>query len=203
MYKNFFLIILSVFFVIALMWKSPAVNTKSKRTLFECIHEENYDDATLKSLDHDFHIYYVKNAEQSCVNPNFPIIEISTPYQHNAWIQIIRMDSLNPRWGTFIDSSVGGENHYPLYSREISFFDSPLVAYSLITKPRKPWIAHAYAVTVDENKEIQEVIGGIEWGYKIDWFDFKPQMITPRALNQQDYEADLIIYLKQKNYSVE
>lgn len=168
----------------------PNINLTTNYSITECIYKFNYNRETLKSLDNHFTVTYVTNADNKCINPNFPIIEVKSQRKVNAWLQIIRTDSKYPQYQIFVDTI---DNLYPFYSKSEIFYDAPLWHYTVHNIPTFSWSANLYALSIQDNKIIS-CLGGINWGFNISKQSQHPQIknITPLSLDDWLIDKKLI-----------
>lgn len=152
----------------------------------------------LNSMMHDFDIHYVKNMPLKSHNPYFPGIHIVGNESCNAWLHVVRTDAkLLPEWRQFIDSWPKCHECYPFYTKSKHFLDAPLWRYHIFFKPLTWWVGHAYALHFDEDQKTITCLGGISWGYRLGWLWFKPTMILPTALTEQDWQTDWKVFEKE------
>ena len=180
-------------------WQCPGIishviptNVQEWRTMIH--HNPKCQHKILHSIDHAFDLFYVENiqcGDPYAFAPYFPAIEISTESNHDAWVQIVRTDSDNPNLKIFIDAH---PQNYPFYVKEQTFYDIPSWNYTFFTKPLKAWLAHTYAIELDEQYKTIKCIGGISWGFQFNLFSFQPTMILPTALTKDNWNIDWKIY---------
>jgi hypothetical protein len=172
--------------------KNPGVNLKyTVKDQHTCIYRGPHEQIQIGEFD----INYIENCPSDCINPNYPSIHITTSADHNAWLHVVRTDTIDPQTGqpnwTFIDSH---ESIYPFYTCGTDFYDAPCWNSSLLAKPLGYWKGHAYAVSVDYENSTIQFVGGIEWGFTWSTFGFSPTAIPPRVVTEQERLADWKIF---------
>ena len=152
-------------------------------------------------MNHDFVINYIENSGVDCINPYFPSIHITTKSEHNAWIQIVRTNCIDPEFQEFVDAADFRTypSIFPFYTKNQDFYDAPFWNYSLMRKPLTFWNAHVYAVMVDDATGIITPTGGIQWGFTFSYFRIMPKMIVPSALNPLNWEQDWTVFQSTLN----
>jgi hypothetical protein len=181
--------VLSISLFQCFTWQSPGTNSKGAY----CLHPENTEDQLQNTSPNlimntekgmVFKVKFIKNADQKCVNPHFPVIFINTDTPHDGWVHIVYTDSDNPKLKKFIDYDPESTKA-PFYSNLQHFYDAPLWTYSLLLKKPMFWKGHAFAVQVDRHNKTIKCIGGIEWGFKLHFAKLRPVAITPKLLNEK------------------
>ena len=179
----------------AFTWKSSEVNWSSKRSISNSIYDAKHHTCSLVSMGNECVVNYVEHVEKDCLNPDFRAIHITTRAQHNAWMQVVRTDTVISKWQVFIDTP--DKERYPEYERvapfynlEEDFYDAVSWNYTLFQKPLSFWRGHAYAVQVDRQEKTIKCVGGIAWGYELSYWRILPKCSVPYALIQQDWEKD-------------
>lgn len=153
-----------------------------KLSIHNCIYQNNHEQLL---LENNFAVSLLNNSPSNCINPNFPSIHITGTGEYNAWIHLVYTD--NEKYRTFIDSG----SFYPFYSIEQDFYDAPLWRYSYFSKPLSFWEGHAYAINVDYDKMTIKFIGGVSWGFKLDFWSLNPKTILPKTLTENEWENDI------------
>ncbi|PCJ23931.1 MAG: hypothetical protein COA94_07815 [Rickettsiales bacterium] len=138
-------------------------------------------------------IKFIANSARTCFNPSFPIIHIKTKSDHNAWIHIVRTDAAAEELRFFIDTD---KKFTPFYNFNEDFYDAPFWYYGIFNKPLSFWEGHAYAVKVDHDSKTITCMGGIKWGFKLQYFSLKPKMIDPISLSHEDWKKDWLFFSK-------
>lgn len=169
-------------------WESPAQNDNSQLGVADCI--DNGDKVEVRFSQ--FNVSYVENSSESCVNPYFPSIKISSTIQHNAWLHIVRTN--NKDWEVFIDT-VDKDKYpklYPFYTKidnpysqfksDNNFYDAPLWSYRL-WHDETIWIGNAYPIEIDDKAKVITFSQGISWGFKFGNFKLRPSIIHPKNIN--------------------
>ena len=175
--------------------KNKGVNNHPENNIKKCI-DLDKETLNVRSFGKDFTVNYVKNSPRHdlCISPNFPAIEIDSPKKANAWIQIVRSDTESQEYKIFIDRS---DLSSVFYSRGKTFYDAPYWFSSFFHKPLSIWKAHAYAVYVDERKNVISPLGGGSWGVTLRTFSFSPTAIIPFSLTKRDWKEDKKILEKE------
>lgn len=185
-------------------WRCPGVNNNYRLNYRECIYEDpSRKELKFTSCGSMFTINYVEHTLIKARNPTFPSIHIVTNDQCNAWLQIIYTDCppnkdwlfipINENLCYRIDTAPKDNDPnkvYPFYTLTNDLYDSPQWNFSFKQRDLSFWRAHAYAVSVNQEKKTISCIGGISWGYKLLPFHFKPKMILPQSLSIDDWKND-------------
>lgn len=175
------------------LWKSSEVNWNHTKKIHQSIYEDKHKKSfKLISMKNSFEVNLVQNSDNTCINPYFPSIHIQTDKDHTSWFHLVVTDSKNIELQKFID--VTQKENYPFYTLEKDFYDAPIWRYTLFSKPLSFWKGHAYAVKIDPNNRTIECIGGIQWGFTLSYFHFRPQIIIPSGLTIQHWEQDWLIF---------
>lgn len=164
---------------------SNKIKIPNQLNVVSCLEQYPNVSLVLKSIYQDISLDYIENSPLNCKNPYFPSIHIIAKDSHSGWIQIVHTDSKD--YGSFLDTI---PSIFPFYTREQNFYDAPMWNYSLFHKPLSTWTAHAYAVQIDDKNKRIICIGGIEWGFKLNYFNVYPQMIKPTTLSLENWNKD-------------
>ena len=174
------------------LWQSSDINWNRTKTIHQCIYEDKHKQSfKLISMQNFFEVNLVQNSDTSCINPYFPSIHIKTDCDHTAWFHIVVTNSEDIELQEFIDAQ---KESYPFYTLEKDFYDAPTWRYTLFSKPLSFWKGRAYAVKIDHNTKTIKCIGGIQWGFTLSYFHFRPQIIIPSGLTTQHWEQDWLIF---------
>ena len=156
------------------------------------IQDSIYKKDTLTINAHPFTINYRKNAPKNSINPKFPAIHITTSIPHSGWIHVVHTDAYDIHTKkynlTFIDA---GPDLFPLYSKETDFYDAPLWAFSLWSRPLTYWHGHAYPIQYNQHKKTIHLKDGISWGFTLPLFGLSPNALSPRLLTEDEKNTDL------------
>lgn len=172
---------------------NPVPNWTQKGSIDDCFLSSPHRVISLKSLGSDFSVRLIENASLDCANPNFPIIEITSGPDVNAWLQIVRTDSKNKKEKVFVDSC---DEIFPFYTLQEKFIDAPHWGSSFFKKYLSKWVGHAYAINLDKTKKELKVIGGVEWGFRLPYFSFGPKALQPRGLSIDSWNIDKVEFKK-------
>ena len=186
----FSLFIICIVIALLFRWRNPDMNPNNIACLQKCVYQNpKTKKIKLDSMSYTTEVTFIENSGIKCFNPFFPIIHIriNTNGQHNAWVHIVRTDSLDERLKIFVDTA---KEFKPFYNFEEDFYDAPHWRYGVFDKPLSFWEGHAYAVKVDHVTKTITCLGGIRWGFKLARFGLKPTMIPPSSLSLDDWELD-------------
>ncbi|XVN41061.1 MAG: hypothetical protein RCO49_10400 [Rickettsia endosymbiont of Argas persicus] len=82
--KTFFKLIGFISILFISQQQSAGINNEVVEDIGNCLYKSNYKTLELNSIEGDFNISYIPNAEKDCFNPSFPIIHIKLKQEHNA-----------------------------------------------------------------------------------------------------------------------
>jgi hypothetical protein len=194
---GFFLLTVGLYFYL-FNWQNPQVNRAfnlSSQELYELIkNDQEGQHKIIDSMNYLFDIHFIENMNMDSLNPYFPAIYIINN-SCNAWLHLVQTDSkFQPEYQKFIDCDKSIVDLYPFYTKDKIFVDQPHWGYSFFSKPLSYWIGHAWAIELDEQKKTIKCVGGISWGYRLFCCSFKPTMILPTSLTNQDWQTDWKVF---------
>jgi hypothetical protein len=181
----FIVILLSLVKIIS--WQSPGVNITGKYCL-DHLNPDSEADFNMKFYPSSgviFDVYYIKNANHNCVNPYFPVILIKSNIMHDGWVQIVQTNSDDLALKLFIDYDPKMTTE-PFYSYAQHFYDAPLWTYNLFFKKSFKWNAHVFAIKIDKENQIIQILGGIGWGFELNPTNLRPKSYRPYLLNESE-----------------
>ena len=147
----------------------------------------------ITSMNHNFKIHLAKGQDWD-QQKDFPLIYISNPIENpenTRWINVIT----TKKWifsHMVFDYLPAPKIPYPFYNPEMNgFFDAPNCLHAPLYSVADSMTFHTYLVRINNNQQILECLGGIQWGWKLKPFSLTPKIAKPKSINNDTFKHDI------------